>query len=220
MGKIHTHFLLFVAALGLGGCGNESVWANARQLTVLAFSGNDGAIPHTREQITSIPYATIAARFGDSIPSLMVLGYADGEQLQWVASNNNSIVTRNGRITQTVGFGEDISRVDIVGLDPLSNVPQVLSDPRSYSQHIDIFQPFPKQLVLRCEMTRGGEDSIEILDIEYQTIRLIENCESTGGWKIENTFWVDASNGFVWKSVQSPFDGQPAIEINVLKPLG
>ena len=59
----------------------------------------------TREEINNNPYGTISINYESKAPSIMVLGYVNFEnELQYMSSNDLSIVTRFGRIIKTIGF--------------------------------------------------------------------------------------------------------------------
>ena len=64
-----------------------------------------------------------------------------------------------------------------------------------------------------------GPITLTILEIEFDTVLVRErNTAKTMRWSYDNYYWVDAYDGFVWKSVQHIVRKFSPIEIEVLKP--
>lgn len=216
----NTNIIVIASLLALSGCG-DGVWGNARLVMQNAIKNSgEQPIPHTREEINGLPYASIAAQLENNPPSLMVLGYADNDKLQWISSNSNSISTRNGRIVHTVGFDIDLTHVEMIGHEFLGTARQATNFPYTYKMMVDTKSPYPDSETLNCSVDIEGEAMIEILGFSYDTYLLEEKCESPDGWNVHNSYWADKLTGFVWRSRQGVVDGQYTIEINVLKPLG
>jgi len=208
---------LSILTMMLAACGNDGVWANARDVAASQIFGRGQNHPHTREQINGIPYATILATIENNVPSLMVLGYVDGDKLQWIASDSASIVTQYGRVVRTVGLPNDIQFQGSSQLDILSQNPHHIDNVEKYNLSLEYIDGAVKNVGLACELMFDGEERIEILDIFHDTHRLVEVCESTNDKKIKNIFWVDQTDGFIWRSQQRLLNGNYDIEINVLK---
>lgn len=218
--------LLAAAALGmtllLSGCGSNSSWPlTGSVLKHAVFGVPDSYI--SRESVSKIPYAMITARVGKRLPAILILAASDGSTRHWMATNEVGIVTRNGRIVQTVGFPQDLGHTDMFNADPLSNAPHLLQNPVSYQRT----QYYKKgrlaaagAVSLTCSLEKVRETEIEIADILLQTILMEEKCRSESGGKITNLFWVDPYDGFTWKSRQKFIKGYPPLAISVLKPEG
>lgn len=220
MKNINSTAIVLPMLLLLTGCGNDGVWANARDIVTSGISFGKAEIPHTREEVNEIPYASIAAQLESTTPALMILGYVDGSRLQWISSNEVSLSTSAGRIVHTVGFEEDISYLEVVGQDYLGSNTQDYTVTKSYQIKMETKNPNISSELLNCEVRYKDDEVIEILDISYETHILEEKCSSTEGWKVDNLYWVDKEDGFVWRSRQGLVNGRYTMEINVLKPFG
>ncbi len=211
--------ILLSFTLLLGGCGESSI-ANLRIVYKDLITKNVDAVLK-RKAINDIPYATISANFKSQDPSILVLGYIDlGNMLQWVSSNDVSIITQNGRIVKTVGFEEDLVDTSFVGEDPLAKDAHLIAKPLAYERIVRFGGDDPWQGNLQCEVVSEGPERITIIELDFETIRLTERCKGVKWWIVKNTFWVDAYDGMVWKSYQTLFVEEPRMEISTLKPLG
>ena len=175
----------------------------------------------TREEINNNPYGTISINYESKAPSIMVLGYVNFEnELQYMSSNDLSIVTRFGRIIKTIGFTEDLVDTIFVGSDPLEDKPHLIKNSVKYTRIVSFGGDVPWQGNLQCEVVNEGPELITVVELDFETIRLVEECKGVKWWRVKNTFWVDAYSGLVWKSYQILFTKEPRIELNTLKPLG
>ena len=219
MGEVmSSRLFIIIPFLALTACGSDGVWQSARSLVQEEIFKDRSIIPHTREQIESIPYATITARLEDAVPSLMVLGYIDGKKLQWVASNNASIVTENGRLVRTVGFDQNITYVSFVDGDPLSDGRALSEKSFSYGVFVETLGNRPDAISYQCELKPDGREVITILEYTYDTLVYEEKCTSHKGEKLENKYWIDSKDGFMWRSYQKIYSTDFHLEINILKP--
>ena len=53
--------------------------------------------------------ASAYLKVGDAPRAFVVLGFADATSLKWFTADRNMIITRNGRVIKTLGFGNDFS---------------------------------------------------------------------------------------------------------------
>ena len=209
---------LVISLAALSGCGMDGVWTPA-----LESLKNTVAPPPktsiTRKEIENIPYAMITARVGRLPSALLVLSTNEKDQLQWMAANNVSIVTRYGRIKKTVGFENDLYNSHTYGLDPLESAPHTITTPIEYSRFIQYNEPEHITLNIHCVLSRGEDEKIIISEIEFDTIRLDEHCASTTSkWAFDNTYWVDPFDGYVWQSRQYTSPMNDYVFYAVLKP--
>lgn len=181
----------------------------------------------SRESVSKIPYAMITARVGKRSPAILVLAKSDGSTRHWMASNEVSIVTHNGRMVQTVGFPRDLQHTNLFDADPLSNAPHLLRQPVSYKRTLFYRQGAPGSDIavsLNCSLKTIRPVDIVIAEIPLHTILMEERCRpgpgQRSGKKQTNLFWVDPYDGFTWQSRQKTVEGYPAITISVLKPEG
>ncbi len=210
--------LLFsIAGLAVSGC---SATPTLRMLgESLGLSGGRSGYPVTREQVEASPYAYIAARFDELPRAVMVLSRYDGDARHWLSANRAVLVTRYGRLVQTVGLQRDLKHASDPNNDPLRAGLHLLSSAAGpYSRTVDV-TPGDYGVPVNMEYVREENEEIEILDRRHLTVRVREKVSvAVWKWRATNTYWVDSVTGFVWKSVQQYCPELAPLEIEVLKP--
>ena len=53
-----------------------------------------------------------------------------------------------------------------------------------------------------CQTSDGGTAALTILERRYIVRQLIQSCTDADGYAIQNTYWVDVRDGFIWQSRQ------------------
>ena len=210
--------LTATAGLLTTGCARNSILQSISRAAT-STTGLPKDVEIDRATIAKIPYATIRARFGDGLASLLLLRSNEGPEHHWVASDNTLLVTRFGRLVKTVGFPEDLRRVSFVGADPLAQAPQTLSNPVRYGMRYDLMTTLLNVIEVESDLEAKGEETITIANIDFKTLRLREQCHADGtNWAFHNDYWVDVYDGFVWRSRQHFARSVPPLTIEVLKP--
>ncbi len=207
----HNAYLLLslaLASLALAACGSTS-----EKYTGLIWDRlTKDRVTVTRDQAAAIPFASIGIQGGDSNQVTLVLGGTRNGSAQWL----NSILTvetHEGRIIQTAGFPNNLSRMILSGTSgpPLPGV--------KYSLMFDIQDLGVFGAQARCEATDKGLETITILGANIPTHHLVEDCEmDVIRWSFENEFWLDAKTGFVWQSVQNVHPKLPPLSVQVFRP--
>ena len=172
-----------------------------------------------RKEIAGMPYALILAQVGSLPPAVLVLTSQNTHSVQWMASNNVSMVTRKGRIVQSVGFEHDLYNSHIYGDDPLKNAPHKINEDIIFSRFMQFKTPTAHSENLNCTFKRIGEETIIIAQIDFETLVFQEQCASTSTkWSFVNTYWIDPYDGYVWQSLQHISPEHDAVRIAVLQP--
>ncbi|MEL6617366.1 MAG: YjbF family lipoprotein [Pseudomonadota bacterium] len=118
----------------------------------------------------------------------------------WTTGDGSQLVLRSGVIVATRGLGDDMTSSDKRGTIAFvtgrggGNWPLRL-DIQTAADGV-IRQDFV------CTGTRGGIQSIEIVELTYRVESLSENCTSANGQRITNRYWVDTRDGTVWQTRQ------------------
>ncbi|HEY4078173.1 MAG TPA: YjbF family lipoprotein, partial [Rhizomicrobium sp.] len=94
----------------LGACNSSGTSGYAQYYQVLrdsvSASFGDGRI--TKDQAAAIPYASMGYRLNGDNERLVVLATDTNREQLWTSAAHVVIVTRDGRITRTVGLEHDI----------------------------------------------------------------------------------------------------------------
>ncbi len=209
--------LLLVTA----GCGESPIGRSVFGAIQYSVFGQKDA-PITRDLVTNLPYASVAAKIGKGPRSLLILWRKDNAgDLHWVSADGVVLVTRNGRIIKTAGLPENIIDSRMIGTDPISSAQKIVDPPAPLTREIDIDVDHQFGLVMNCKVRNLGERKIRITELDFETILIRERCKSaTLNWSFTNYFWVDPADQFVWKSEQHIARTFPPIVIEILKPSG
>jgi hypothetical protein len=184
----------------------------------MAISGGPDT-PVTRERVDALPYASVRAKVGKGPRGFLVLGRYAGEELHWISADRAVLATRHGRIVRTFGFAQDLRETRAVDTDPLATGAHRLVAPAKHTRLIDLAPDGPYQVPLISVLEPAGAAWIEILGIGYDTLHVMESGDAPSlEWQFRSEYWVDATTGFIWRSVQQVAPRLPAVEIEVLKP--
>jgi hypothetical protein len=170
----------------------------------------------TREQAAGIPYASLGVQLGSSGQGVAVLGKRVGDDRYWYSGEAVLLVTRNGRIVETVGLPYDLTRLQVRTRDGSSGAPGTAGE---FALMFDLRSLGAYNVVARCTGIDEGLETIEILSVAIQTRHHVERCEAEQiDWSFENEYWLDVKTGFIWQSVQDIHPRSPKLYLSVFRP--
>ncbi|MGH6717815.1 MAG: YjbF family lipoprotein [Alphaproteobacteria bacterium] len=208
--------LLAGAAWSLAACG-PTIYEDAGSAFQLLVTGAPD-VPVTRDQIRQIPYATLRAKVANGQRSVLVLFRYDGADLHWMSADRIALTTRAGRLVKTAGLPSNLRASDVVGGDPVSSGLHHLAGPVRKTRLVDIEPGARYGIPIEMTLEPEAEETIEILDLTYDTIRVRERCHAPLlEWSFDNVYWVERSNGFVWRSTQYFAPEFDPVELEILK---
>ena len=205
--------VLTAATAGLltGACSSPT----ARSLTKVLDMTISSKPAYPEDYPDKLPYASIAAQIDNGSPSLLILGKIADNDLHWISTDREVMVTRFGRIMQTVGLPENIDVTELITRDCLEP-----DSPRleTYQRTIDIAKSraFGVRIesrirVLNTSVQKVGSREISLTQIE-------ELCQAKDlNWQFTNQYWVDANN-YCWRSKQSLGLSGKTLSFIVTKP--
>lgn len=215
MAKKRKRYFLMLPTILLIGCSDYYHLAGDT-VKYAVFGAPDAEL--SSQKIAELPYASAYLRVGKSAQAFVVLAYAEDNQLKWVTADHNVIATQNGRLTKTVGFGEDLTRLDDLNLDPLHQGNLLKLDHIDWSGKMFWSTTFRSGLVFNASIKRIGTEEINISDKKYKLMRYDENMYFPHlDEYYTNIFWLDMKNGRVVKSQQLMGPGLAAVEFTELK---
>ena len=208
------------AALITAGCFENRVLENAKDtFSFLAFGAEDP--PLKRSEVGKLPYASMTAKIGKGARILLILAFAERDDRHWFAGGGEALITRHGRLVKTVGLPENFRDTRGRTFDPLSQGIHEIEDSVTFTRDIDFEGDARFILPIESTLERIGPQKITILDVDLETVLVRErNVAQTQNWEFENLYWVDAFDGYVWKSRQHVSRLFPPVEIEILKPPG
>ncbi len=205
--------------VALTACGQSPLGANIVRAIQYSVAGQPDA-PITRELVSNLPYASVAAKIGKGPRSLLILWRKDSiGDLLWISADAAALVTREGRVVKTAGLPENLRNTRFANDDPVAMGLHTLQDQMISRRTIDLDLGNNYGVDLVCEFQVEGQRDVEITEIVFQTILVRERCSArTLNWSFTNLYWVDPADGFVWRSRQHIARSFPPVVIETLKP--
>lgn len=202
---------LLLIALALTGCG--VVGRTSLKTVQLAVRGAPDVHP-TAAEVAAKPYPQIKVS-GPNGGAVLVLGNVDAGRQAWYSSERSIVFLQDGLLVGTHGGTPELQQMWIEGENPFHSL-HTLNGQVTVQRRYDLMPGYRYGLHVTGTLERLGEESIEILG---RTRSLVHVRETLRGdqWKSENHYWVDPSNGFIWKSQQTIAPGI-RLEITQLKP--
>ncbi len=210
-------FLMFGLTF-LGGCTQSPILANAAKAIKYLAVGLPGA-DISRDLVSKIPYASMSAKIGKGPRSLLILSRYTKSDRHWISADNAILVTRHGRVIKTVGFPENLLSTSTSLSDPVNRRLHKLKSPVRYHRTVDIDLDNMFGVPIFSVFEPMGPRKITIADFEIKTFLVREESRALNlNWSFTNYYWVDAFDGFVWKSRQHIARSFEPIDIEILKP--
>jgi hypothetical protein len=129
------------------------------------------------------------------------------------------LVTRDGRLTRTVGLPDNVASVTPSLGVAITSPGQVLKSAFTSIRSADFPDEGRYSVSISCKTVSTGRVAITILGKALDTVRADETCESSAlGWSFRDSYWVDAQSGFVWRSFQHMTPKGETLETEVLRP--
>src|SRR6202008_3436431 len=97
-----------VAGCSSAGSGNTN-YSQFYKMMRQSLSASFGNVRVTRDQAAAIPYASMGYALDGGNQIMLVLATDSGGEMLWTSAAHIVIVTRQGRIVRTLGFGHDLS---------------------------------------------------------------------------------------------------------------
>ncbi len=211
--------MLGAASLALAGCASDPILTSVAE----GFAANRKARKqaYTPEAIRKLPYATMGVRVGKSRQALVVLARNVNDDLHWVSTNKVLFVTRHGRLIRTNGLIKDVRTTRFGSSDPVQTGLQNISRDESLIRFMDLRpardqdQDVPATSVFRVK----EEGVITILGRPQPVLRVEEHVSVwRWNWHVNNQYWVDLADGFVWRSRQHLVPQLEELELEIFKP--
>lgn len=196
---------LLAAAALLAGC--TSVSRSTVDTMRLYWHGTPRLTP-TAEQVNAKPYFQmhVTSKGADAI---LILGNVDGVREYWYGPAGTALVLENGRVVQTIGLAENLDGSRIQGAtNPLAHGLQAMSAATTYDRVDDWSPGYRYGVPVHASLKTTGEASIDILGTSHAVMLVTEEVSSpVGDYHATNRYWVDPTDGFVWKSQQQVMPG-------------
>ena len=193
------------AAIVLTACSSnhDQLYDQYFQAVKQSFAASFGNQRVSREEAAAIPYASMGFRVDEGRQGMLVLATDTGGEMLWTAKSHIVILTRDGRISRTVGLPHDISAVTPQTGQVLPPPSAALRGQVSSMRLADFPDISAYGVPLHCTASAAGRETIVILGSAMPTVRVNESCRSAQlRWSFVDSYWIDPQSGLVWRSIQ------------------
>ncbi|MEL0638702.1 YjbF family lipoprotein [Marinomonas sp. TI.3.20] len=173
------------------------------------------------KQIAQLPYASSYMQIGGSARALVVLGKVNGDDRLWFSQQKEIVVTRFGRVIRTDGLNPiNIEGVRFTHGDPLAKGLNGLEEHHYQAQGFVSSMPgYHFDLPFSAHYQVKGKVDVSIADKKVSLVQVNEDYSiPLLDFHTVNHYWLDASNGLVYKSQQQLLPSIPPFTITLLKP--
>lgn len=211
--------IIFIVSIGvfLSACNQQNKLGSLLKAPESFLKHNHKA-QITRETISKLPYASLAAKIHSNTPSLIILGQILNDQFFWYSSEKEVLITHYGRIIRSYGLKHNIWGLRASQNDVFKAGLHTIQKPLQQTFTLDLDRKAKQNLRAIATYSLVKHESITIYDINYDTVKISEKVYIKDiNWYYENFYWVDQKTGFIWQSIQHLHPKLDPIEINVLK---
>lgn len=203
--------LAVLATLTMAGCG--VVGRTSVKTVQLAIQGKPDVQP-TAAQVAAKPYPQIKVT-GPSGGAVLVLGNVDGERRAWYSADRSIVYLTDGLVVGTHRGQPELQGMHIEGESPFRALHQIANG-TTVRRRYDVMPGYRFGMEVTGTLNTLCLESVEILGQSRELLHVRERLRGSG-WSSNNDYWVDPSNGFIWKSVQA-IAPDTSLEIIQLKP--
>ncbi|MGF6712758.1 hypothetical protein QFZ41_003722 [Luteibacter sp. W1I16] len=204
---------LALALAVAGGC--SSVSRGSLEAVRLAMHGEK--VEPTAASVAATPYFQLQVNAPEG-EAILVLAKAEHGKLGWYGTGNDIVFTRDGVVVKTVGLPANLDDSAFPSVDPFKAGLQRLSGPLDYTRRMDWSPGYRYGVVVQAHIEPKALEDVEILGTVRHLRRFDEQLSVPGlGTRMTNRYWVDPTDGFIWKSRQYIAPGVP-LELIQLQP--
>lgn len=172
----------------------------------------------TRESISKLPYASLAAKIHSDTASLIILGQILNDQLFWYSAEKEILMTHYGRIIRSYGLHHNLWGLRDTENNIFKTGLHTIKKPYYSTFELDLNRKAKQNLKAEAIYTVIKPEPIIIYEITYHTLKISEKVHVKNiNWYYENFYWVDPQTGFIWQSKQHLHPKLDPILTSVLK---
>ncbi|MDE4134811.1 YjbF family lipoprotein [Phaeobacter sp. QD34_3] len=206
LGAVAAVFALAACTGGQQEAGLElEILKTVRDQVKLRLKDKPERPPVTRALLDSLDDTYIEVRVEDSDllaylrPLLVKQDSTPGTLTLWVTEDSVTLALREGVLTATRGLRNDMLSASTLVTETGGRMGPRGQGARRYE--IAALDNRSEVFTLACTVSDLGPETIEIVELTYQTRHLQEHCESESGLVV-NDYWVDSRSGHLWQSRQ------------------
>lgn len=206
--------LLLAATLAASGC---STLSDASVGTLgLLIHGDKSTVSPTAASVAAKPYyqLEVSSRAG---LALLILGNIDHGREAWYDAAGGILFLHYGVLVKTWNMRPDLVATRLPADSPFRSGLQHVQTPTQTSRSLDL-PGYRYGVTATSTLTPEGLHDVDILGTFHRLLRVDEHIRAPSiGFEADNSYWVDPTDGFVWKSRQS-IPGGLTLTLTELRP--
>ena len=195
----------------LGGCTSLRNTPYYGTITGALSRKRDSGV--SRAAADRIPYASMAAWFDGDQRALLVLGtIGPNRRLDWFTAMQQSITTFGPFIVAAIGLEVELRDTKF---GPGWSTDLRSMDGRRVSRDVSFQADRRIETNLTSHFAIHASEQVEIYGLKRTLLKVTERVASDGVLRFINRYWVDAADGFCWRSEQRFIPTSPAFNIEI-----
>lgn len=174
----------------------------------------------TRAELNDIPFATVAVRDDDNNRIFVVPLADNGGYIVYQDATRRGFTMLGGLVTATQGVGYSLAGVRNAIEDPIARPTPITDWPESVFRSYEFKRAGGArdfQITTSCRFEVGARERIEIIELFFDTVRVVETCSNTVR-TFQNLYWVDPNTGFIWRSEQWTGPKGVDLKLEIIRP--
>lgn len=206
--------LPLAAVLAASSCSTLSD-ASVDTLGLLVHGNKSNASP-TPASVAAKPYYQLEVR-SKAGTAVLILGNLDHGREAWYDATGGILFLRHGILVKTWRMRPDIVTTRLPADSPFRTGLQHLQTPVQTTRSLDL-PGYRYGVTATSMLTPAGMHDVSILGTVHRLLRIDEHMSAPSvGFEADNRYWVDPTDGFVWKSRQT-IPGGLTLTLTELKP--
>lgn len=171
----------------------------------------------TKDLVENIPFASMKLKIGKGPAGLLILESQNKSKLTWVSADNVYFIVEDGRIIRSAGLFNNLTDYR----SSIYSFKELLENKISGKEFVAYYSyDEPKLIEMKTKVFVEvyEAEKVSLLGQEKNLILVKETVKNSYlGWKVENKYWLDPSDAFVWKSSQKISPKMPVIIYEITK---
>ncbi len=200
MRRLAVACLLSALLLAVNGCSpvSRASMTSLRQL----IHPHRPTVSPTPASVAAKPYYQLEVR-SKAGSALLILGNVDHGREAWYDATGEILFLHHGVLVKTWNMRPDILATRLPADSPFRTGLQHLQAPTQTTRTLDL-PDYRYGVTATSTLTPEGLHDVTILDRTHRLLQVNERIRAPAvDFAADNRYWVDPSDGFVWKSRQT-----------------
>jgi hypothetical protein len=178
---------------------------------------NSKQVDPTPASVAAKPYFQLQATSPDG-QAVLILGSVEGDLQGWYGRGGEALFLRGGVVVRTLGLRQNLDNASWPSGNPFSAGLLALDSPFEGVRLVDWSPGYRYGVAVQDRLAPAGMEDVTILGTVHHLRRYDEQLSAPAAdFAGVNHYWVDPSDGFIWKSHQVVAPGLP-LDLIQLRP--